>query len=83
MHLMGRSLAIVLLLLLAAAPASAARVRVPAGVELQRYAKGIPNPSNLAFDGRGRLWARRRVCRRQAPTGSGWCPGAGRDRARW
>ena len=30
---------------------------MPAGVELQRYAKGIPNPSNLAFDGRGRLWA--------------------------
>ena len=30
-------------------------MRVPAGVELQRYAKEIPNPSNLAFDGRGRL----------------------------
>src|SRR5689334_16243379 len=51
------ALAIVLLVLLAAAPAAAARIRVPAGVELQRYAKGIPNPSNLAFDRRGRLWA--------------------------
>jgi len=40
----------------AAAPATA-RVRVPAGVELQRYASGIPNPTNLAFDARGRLWA--------------------------
>ena len=41
----------------AAAPAAAARVRVPDGVKLERYAQGIPNPSNLAFDGRGRLWA--------------------------
>jgi glucose/arabinose dehydrogenase len=54
---MRRLFAVVLLVLLAAAPAAAARVRVPAGVELQRYAKGIPNPSNLAFDARGRLWA--------------------------
>ena len=54
---MCRLLAISLLALLAAAPPAAARVRVPAGVELQRYAKGIPNPSNLAFDARGRLWA--------------------------
>jgi len=50
-----RLLVIPLVLLLAAAPA-AARVRVPSGVKLQRYAKGIPSPSNLAFDGRGRLW---------------------------
>src|SRR5215208_2232991 len=60
MRLMRRLPAILVLVLLApapAAPAAAARVRVPAGVELQRYAKGIPNPSNLAFDGRGRLWA--------------------------
>src|SRR5215216_5732940 len=56
MRPMRRLLAIVVLVLLAAAPATSARVRVPAGVELQRYAKGIPNPSNLAFDGRGRLW---------------------------
>jgi len=32
-------------------------VRLPAGVELERYASGIRNPSNLAFDSRGRLWA--------------------------
>ena len=44
-------------MVLAAAPAAAARVRVPAGVKLERYATGIPNPSNLAFDDRGRLWA--------------------------
>jgi glucose/arabinose dehydrogenase len=52
-----RLLAVLLLVLLAVAPAAAARVRVPAGVELQRYASGIPHPSNLTFDGRGRLWA--------------------------
>src|SRR3954451_7173282 len=57
MRAMRRVLAIVLLVLLASAPAAAARVRVPAGVKLQRYAEGIPNPSNLAFDGQGRLWA--------------------------
>src|SRR4051794_17130278 len=54
---MRRVLAIIVLVLLAAAPAAAARVHVPAGVKLQRYAEGIPNPSNLAFDGHGRLWA--------------------------
>jgi glucose/arabinose dehydrogenase len=54
---MRRLLAIIVLVLLAAAPAAAARVRVPAGVKLQRYATGIPNPSNLSFDRRGRLWA--------------------------
>src|SRR3954454_1049908 len=54
---MRRLLAIIVLVLLAAAPAAAARVRVPPGVKLQRYAAGIPNPSNLAFDARGRLWA--------------------------
>src|SRR5688572_13639375 len=57
MRRLRRLLPIVLLVLLAAAPAAGARVHVPRGVELQRYAKGIPNPSNLAFDGRGRLWA--------------------------
>src|SRR5215216_1823023 len=57
MRPMRRLLAIVVLVLLSATPAAGARVRVPAGMELQRYAKGIPNPSNLAFDGRGRLWA--------------------------
>lgn len=57
MGAIARLLAMLVLVLLAAAPAAAADVRVPAGVKLQRYAKGIPNPSNLAFDGRGRLWA--------------------------
>jgi len=53
----GRVLSIIVLLaLLAVAPAAPARVRVPAGVQLERYASGIPNPSNLAFDARGRLW---------------------------
>src|SRR5215203_3433413 len=54
---MHRRLAIALLVLLATAPAAGARVHVPSGVKLQRYAKGISNPSNLAFDGSGRLWA--------------------------
>src|SRR3954451_5473448 len=58
MRSMRRLLAILLLVPLASAPAAAAAgVRGPAGVELQRYDKGIPNPSNLAFDGQGRLWA--------------------------
>src|SRR5215218_1837253 len=57
MRSMRRLLVVFLLVSLTAAPAATARVRVPAGVELQRYAKGIPNPSNLSFDGRGRLWA--------------------------
>jgi glucose/arabinose dehydrogenase len=57
MRPMRRLLAVLLLVLLAAAPAAVARIRVPPGVELQRYATGIPHPSNLAFDGRGRLWA--------------------------
>ena len=52
----GRLVAIVLLAVLAAAPAASARVRVPAGVKLERYAAGIRNPTNLAFDARGRLW---------------------------
>src|ERR687894_514079 len=51
-----RLLATLVLALLAAAPAAVADVRAPAGVKLQRYATGIPNPSNLAFDSRGRLW---------------------------
>src|SRR5215211_5404687 len=53
---MRRLLAAMLLVLLWVAPAASAAVRVPPGVKLQRYAKGIPNPSNLAFDARGRLW---------------------------
>ena len=58
MRQLRRLLVVLLLALVTAAPApAAARVRVPAGVEMQRYAKGIPNPSNLAFDARGRLWA--------------------------
>ena len=58
MRQMRRLLVVLLLALVTAAPPpAAARVRVPAGVEMQRYAKGIPNPSNLAFDARGRLWA--------------------------
>ena len=48
-------LATVLALLLPAAPGQA-RVDVPDGVRVQRFASGIPNPSNLAFDRRGRLW---------------------------
>src|ERR687894_1779280 len=52
-----RLLATLVLALLAAAPAAVADVRAPAGVKLERFASGIPNPTNLAFDARGRLWA--------------------------
>jgi glucose/arabinose dehydrogenase len=57
MRWMRRLPAALLLALLAVAPAASARVRLPDGVKLERYAQGIPNPSNLTFDGRGRLWA--------------------------
>jgi glucose/arabinose dehydrogenase len=57
MRWMRRLFAAMLLVLLWVAPAAPAAVRVPPGVKLQRYAQGIPNPSNLAFDGHGRLWA--------------------------
>ena len=33
-----------------------ARIRVPDGVRVQRAVTGIPRPTNLAFDPRGRLW---------------------------
>jgi glucose/arabinose dehydrogenase len=48
-------LAAVLAPLVLAAPAGA-QVEAPDGVRVQRVASGIPNPSNLAFDRRGRLW---------------------------
>ena len=79
---MYRLLVLVLLLVLVVAPSAAARVRVPAGVEVQRYARGIPNPSNLAFDGRGRLWATSAGVQAAALTGSGWCRGAARGHGR-
>ncbi|MGH2946224.1 MAG: PQQ-dependent sugar dehydrogenase [Solirubrobacteraceae bacterium] len=44
------------LVLLAPVAHAEARVEVPGGVRVERVAGGIPNPSNLAFDGRGRLW---------------------------
>jgi glucose/arabinose dehydrogenase len=37
-------------------PVAGARVQVPEGVRLERFASGIPNPANLAFDRRRRLW---------------------------
>jgi glucose/arabinose dehydrogenase len=54
---MRRALAIAVIALLAGTAAADARVRVRGGVKLERYASGIPNPSNLAFDPSGRLWA--------------------------
>jgi glucose/arabinose dehydrogenase len=33
-----------------------AAAEVPAGVKVQRFARGIPHPSNLALDPGGRLW---------------------------
>ena len=53
----AESRAAVLVLLALAVPGTAeAAVKVPAGVKVERFARGIPHPSNLAFDGRGRLW---------------------------
>ena len=52
-----RRAAALAVLALAFPGAAEARVRVPDGFEVQRFARGIPHPSNLAFDGRGRLWA--------------------------
>ena len=49
--------AVVLVVLALAFPAAArAAVDVPPGFEVERYARGIPHPSNLTFDPRGRLW---------------------------
>lgn len=46
-----------LLVLVLLFPAAAeARIDAPPGVKVQRFARGIPHPSNLAFDARGRLW---------------------------
>ena len=51
-----RRAAVVVLLVLGLSGDAAARVDVPRGFEVERYARGIPHPSNLAFDPRGRLW---------------------------
>ena len=51
-----RRAAVLVVLVLAFPAAAAARVDVPAGFELERYARGIPHPSNLTLDPAGRLW---------------------------
>src|SRR3954447_22408294 len=77
MRPMRRLFAIVMLFGLTGAPAAVARVHMPAGVELQSYAQGIPNPSNLAFDGRGRLWATSAGVQAAAADGVWLIPGRG------
>jgi glucose/arabinose dehydrogenase len=52
-----RRAAVLLVLALAWPAAAEAAVRVPPGMEVERFARGIPHPSNLAFDESGRLWA--------------------------
>jgi glucose/arabinose dehydrogenase len=54
-----RALALSLLTagLAAAASPADARIRTVDGLRAQSFARGVPNPSNLAFDRRGRLWA--------------------------
>ena len=53
---MRRALAaLVLALGLAAAPAEA-RISAPAGVAVDTWARGVPHPTNLDFDSRGRMW---------------------------
>jgi glucose/arabinose dehydrogenase len=51
-----RRAAVLVVLALAFPAAAAAQVKVPRGFEVERYARGIPHPSNLAFDPQGRLW---------------------------
>ncbi len=54
---MRRLVPLIVAAALALAPAAAeARIDVPAGFKVERFARGIPHPSNLAFDGRRRLW---------------------------
>jgi glucose/arabinose dehydrogenase len=47
---------VIFLVALAWPTAAEARIDVPPGFKVERFARGIPHPSNLAFDGRGRLW---------------------------
>ena len=35
---------------------AAARMDVPPGFKVEAFARGVPHPSNLAFDRAGRLW---------------------------
>jgi glucose/arabinose dehydrogenase len=51
-----RRSALCLVLALAFPAAAQARVDAPAGVKVERFARGIPHPSNLALDPSGRLW---------------------------
>jgi glucose/arabinose dehydrogenase len=51
-----RRAAVLAVLALAFPAAAPAQVRVPAGFEVESYARGVPHPSNLAFDPSGRLW---------------------------
>ena len=51
-----RRAAVLVVLALAFPAAARAAVDVPPGFKVQRYARGIPHPSNLTFDPRGRLW---------------------------
>jgi glucose/arabinose dehydrogenase len=50
--------ALVLAAVLGAAhgPAASAALRVPRGVTVRTVARGVPFPSNVAFDARGRMW---------------------------
>jgi glucose/arabinose dehydrogenase len=52
----ARLLVVLALAALAVPAAAAGAVKVPDGVRVQGVARGIPHPSNLAFDARGRLW---------------------------
>ena len=51
-----RRVAALCLVALAFPGVAEAAVEVPAGVKVQRFARGIPHPSNLAVDPNGRLW---------------------------
>lgn len=57
MALMRRAVVFAVLALALGFPGgAAAAVEVPSGFEVERFVRGIPHPSNLAFDPTGRLW---------------------------
>jgi glucose/arabinose dehydrogenase len=51
-----RRAAVLVVLALAFPAAASAAVDVPRGFKVERYARGVPHPSNLTFDPQGRLW---------------------------
>ncbi len=53
---MRRTLSLVVLMLAVAAAPASARIQAPAGVKVDTWARGVPHPTNIDFDTRGRMW---------------------------